>query len=189
MVIFADMNLSRYTIMLVTVLVAFTSLSSSCQNNEEEEMGKLKKGDMAPDFELPDQDRNMVKLSDYRGKKNIVLYFYPADDTPGCTAEACSFRDNYDDFADADTEVIGVSNNGATSHQNFITKYNLNFKLLTDRGGKVAKKYGVGSFLGLLGGRMTFVIDKSGKIVMVFDSRFEAKKHVQEALKALEEMN
>lgn len=182
------MSWSRYTGWWLFVLIALSSLSSSCQNNNEETMAKLNKGDMAPDFELPDQDKNMVKLSDYRGKKNVVLYFYPADDTPGCTAEACSFRDNYDEFANADTEVIGVSSNGANSHQKFITKYNLNFKLLTDKGGKVSKAYGVGSFLGILGGRVTFLIDKSGKVVMVFNSQFNATKHVKEALQALEEV-
>lgn len=181
-------NILKHT-SLILLLFAMSIGASSCQNTDEEIMGKVNEGDIAPDFELPDQDGNTFKLSDLRGKKNVVLYFYPADDTPGCTAEACSFRDSYEEFANNDTEVVGVSSNGTGSHQAFIAKYNLNFTLLSDKGGKVKKLYGVTDFLGLLSGRKTFVIDKNGKVVMSFTSNTNATKHVKESLKALEQLN
>src|SRR5215467_10254312 len=118
-------------------------------------------GDRAPDFALPDRSGRTVRLSDFRGKQAVVLYFYPKDDTPGCTKEACAFRDQYQDFQDAGAEVIGVSSDSETSHEKFASKYKLPFVLLADKGGKIRKQYGVPATLGLLPGRVTFVIDKS----------------------------
>ena len=127
-----------------------------------------------------------MRLGDYRGKKAVVLYFYPKDDTPGCTAESCSFRDQYEAFKDAGAEVIGVSSDSAESHARFAEKHRLPFVLLADRGGAVRKQYGVPATLGLLPGRVTFVIDRDGVVRHVFNSQFQATKHVAEALTALQ---
>ena len=145
-------------------------------------------GDRAPDFALPDRNGRTVRLGDYRGKKAVVLYFYPKDDTPGCTKEACAFRDQYQDLQDAGAEVIGVSSDGEAAHEKFATKYRLPFVLLADRGGTVRKQYGVPATLGLLPGRVTFVIDRQGVVRHVFNSQFQATKHVAEALTALRAM-
>ena len=143
-------------------------------------------GDPAPDFALADRNGRTVRLGDYRGKQAVVLYFYPKDDTPGCTAESCSFRDQYDAFKDAGAEVIGVSSDSAESHARFAEKHRLPFVLLADRGGAVRKQYGVPSTLGVLPGRVTFVIDRDGVVRHVFNSQFQATKHVAEALTALQ---
>lgn len=146
----------------------------------------LKPGQNAPDFELPDNNGNLIKLSDFKGKKNVVLFFYPKDFTAGCTAEACSFRDNYEDFTDAGAEVIGISSDGVISHRDFASRYKLPFILLSDKGGKVKRKFGVmDNFLGLIPGRVTFVIDKKGVIIKSFESQINPLKHISEALEAL----
>jgi peroxiredoxin Q/BCP len=142
----------------------------------------IKVGDAAPEFDLTDAAGKRVRLSDFRGKRNVVLYFYPKDDTPGCTKEACSFRDNYQDFTDAGAEVIGVSSDDGASHQKFSEKFKLPFTLVSDTGGGVRKRYGVPATLGLLPGRVTFVIDRDGIVRHVFNSQLQATKHVDEAL-------
>jgi peroxiredoxin Q/BCP len=142
-------------------------------------------GQPAPDFELPDADGKRVRLADFKGKKAVVLYFYPKDDTPGCTAEACSFRDSYEDFQDAGAEVIGVSSDSASSHAKFAKRHELPFTLLSDAKGEVRKKYGVPSTMGLLPGRVTYVIDKKGVVRHVFNSQLQATRHVSEALDAI----
>ncbi len=142
-------------------------------------------GDVAPDFALPDAAGRTVRLGDYREKKAVGLYFYPKDDTPGCTKEACTFRDQYQDFVDAGAEVIGVSSDSAASHGKFAAKHTLPFVLLSDRGGTVRKQYGVPATLGLLPGRVTFVIDRHGIVRHVFNSQLQATRHVSEALGAL----
>jgi peroxiredoxin Q/BCP len=141
-------------------------------------------GDPAPDFTLNDQDGKPVRLADYRGRK-LVVYFYPKDDTPGCTKESCSFRDHYTAFTDAGAEVIGISSDSEASHKKFKEKYKLPFTLLSDRDGQVRKAYGVPATLGLLPGRVTFVIDKHGVVRHVFNSQFKATQHVSEAIDAL----
>src|SRR5260221_14398258 len=113
-------------------------------------------GDHAPDFTLPNQSGEPVRLSDFLGKTDIVLYFYPKDDTSGCTTEACSFRDSYEVFKDAGAEVIGVSSDSAESHQRFAAKNRLPFILLSDAGGALRKRYGVSTTFGLLPGRVTY---------------------------------
>src|SRR5438093_13504497 len=122
----------------------------------------IQAGDPAPDFALPDASGRTVRLSDFRGRKAVVLYFYPKDDTPGCTKEACTFRDQYQDFQDAGAEVIGVSSDSPESHAKFAAKHRLPFTLLADRGGETRKAYGVPATLGLLPGRVTYVIDLGG---------------------------
>lgn len=142
-------------------------------------------GDEAPDFELLDHAGHAVRLRDFRGKKPVVLYFYPKDDTPGCTKEACAFRDQYQDFQDAGAEVIGISSDSAGSHARFVEKYELPFRLLADRGGRVRKAYGVAATFGLIPGRVTFVIDAGGTVRHVFNSQTQATRHVSEALETL----
>jgi thioredoxin-dependent peroxiredoxin len=141
----------------------------------------LRVGDAAPDFELPSQTGDTVKLSDQRGHW-VVVYFYPADDTPGCTAEACSFRDNYEDFTDAGATVIGISGDSVESHVKFADKHNLPFTLLSDGDGELRKSWGVGKSLGILPGRVTYVIDPEGVVRTRFSSQLRAKQHHQEAL-------
>ena len=154
-------------------------------NQPEKNMAKLNVGDMAPNFELNDANNNLVGLSDYLGKKNVVVYFYPKDDTPGCTAQACSFRDSYEDFAAAGAEVIGISSDGAGSHQGFAGKYELPFVLLSDPNGTARKAYGAYDLFGMIPGRVTFVINKEGKIIHKFDSQLSPTKHIKESLDIL----
>lgn len=141
-------------------------------------------GQRAPEFTLPDANGKPVRLADFSGKP-VVLYFYPKDDTPGCTKEACSFRDQYQDFQDAGAVVIGVSSDSSESHRKFAAKHRLPFTLLADRGGEVRKRYGVPATLGLLPGRVTFVIDGGGVVRHVFNSQLDATRHVTEALGTL----
>ncbi len=145
-------------------------------------------GDAAPEFDLSDSSGKRVRLSDFRGKKSVVLYFYPKDDTPGCTKEACSFRDQYEALKDAGAEVIGVSSDSEASHQKFATKHKLPFTLVADAGGAVRKRYGVRATLGILPGRVTFVIDREGIVRHVFNSQLQATKHVDEALGVLKRL-
>ncbi|PIO48773.1 MAG: thioredoxin-dependent thiol peroxidase [[Chlorobium] sp. 445] len=139
----------------------------------------LKVGDMAPDFELKADDGRTVKLSDYKDK-TVVLFFYPKDETPGCTKEACAFRDTYDDFKAAGIEVFGISVDNIDSHQAFKKKQNLNFTLLSDETKDVSKKYGV---LGLMGysQRVTFLIGKGGIIKKIFKD-VNPEQHAKEVL-------
>ncbi|MBW4557490.1 MAG: peroxiredoxin [Trichormus sp. ATA11-4-KO1] len=148
----------------------------------------VKVGDTAPDFTLPAQDGSTVSLRDFRGQQAVVLYFYPKDDTPGCTAESCAFRDQYEVFKTAGAEVIGVSGDSRESHQKFAAKHNLPFTLLSDKDNQVRKQYGATTAFGLIPGRVTYVIDKEGVVQYVFDSMLNFKGHVEEALKTLQEL-
>jgi peroxiredoxin Q/BCP len=143
----------------------------------------VKEGETAPDFSLKDQNGNTVRLSDFKGKKAVVLYFYPKDDTPGCTKQACSFRDAIEDFMQLDAEVIGISSD--KDHRQFAEKYKLPFKLLSDYDSKVRKLYDVPATLGILPGRVTYVIDKQGVVRKIYNNQFQAELHVEEARKAL----
>jgi len=145
----------------------------------------LKVGTRAPDFRLPALRGGEVGLSDFLGKKNVVLFFYPKDETLGCTAEACSFRDAYDDFRDAGAEVIGISADSIESHASFAAHHHLPMQLLTDAGGRVAELYDVKPSLGLFAGRETFIIDKEGTIRHVFRSQVRVRQHVEESLSVL----
>lgn len=146
---------------------------------------KVGVGSKAPDFTLPSGTGEMVSLSDFLGKKPVVLYFYPKDDTPGCTKEACAFRDEYREFEKLDAEVIGISSDSVESHRSFAARHNLPFTLLSDEGGKARKLYGVPNTLGLVPGRVSYVIDKDGVIQHVFSSQIKTARHVEEALKCL----
>ncbi|MDF7811244.1 peroxiredoxin [Hymenobacter sp. YC55] len=149
----------------------------------------LQLGDTAPDFTLKTTTGEAFRLADQRGKRAIVLYFYPKDDTPGCTAEACSFRDQYQDFQDLGAEVVGVSSDSEASHQKFTQKHRLPFPLLADTGGQVRKLYEVPrALLGILPGRVTFVIDKQGVIRYIFNSMNRATDHVAHARQVLTDL-
>jgi peroxiredoxin Q/BCP len=139
-------------------------------------------GDAAPDFTLSAQTGEQITLSDYRGDKVVVLYFYPKDETRGCTAEACAFRDSYEEFAEAGAQVIGISSDSVDSHDRFARKYNLPFVLVADVGGEVRKSYGISSTLGILPGRVTYVIDHEGIVRHVFTSMVNIGKHINSAL-------
>jgi peroxiredoxin Q/BCP len=149
---------------------------------------KINVGDKAPDFTLPSQMGDKVTLSEYFGKKNVVLYFYPKDETRGCTREACEFRDRYDVFTSLGAEVLGVSSDTLESHKSFATHHGLPFLLLSDEDGKVRKLYGVPSTMGIIPGRVTYIIDKKGIVRHVFSSQFQPEKHIEEALKILKEL-
>jgi thioredoxin-dependent peroxiredoxin len=151
-------------------------------------MSSIQVGERAPDFRLPALRGGEVALSDYRGKKNVVLFFYPRDASPGCTVEACTFRDAYEDFVDAGAEVIGVSSDSLADHAAFAGKHQLPMQLLSDEGGKVRAQYGVKSTLGLLPGRETFIIDKDGVVRHVFRSQLRFKNHVVESLAVLQSL-
>jgi thioredoxin-dependent peroxiredoxin len=146
-------------------------------------------GDEAPDFELPAQTGETVRLSDHRGRSVVVLYFYPKDDTPGCTAEACAFRDSYEVFTDAGAEVIGVSSDSVASHERFGAAHRVPFSLVSDAGGQLRKRYGVKSNFGVLPGRVTYVIDRDGIVRHVFSSMSNIGGHVKGALAVVEELN
>jgi peroxiredoxin Q/BCP len=150
-------------------------------------MVELDVGDKGPDFSLMDERGRLVSLRDYLGKKVVILYFYPKDFTPGCTAEACSFRDDYKVFEERGAVVVGVSLDSVESHMKFSEKYNLPFLLLSDSRKEVAKAYGVLGTGGFLAKRVTFVIDKEGKIAAVFP-KVDVKHHSEEVLKVLDEL-
>jgi peroxiredoxin Q/BCP len=143
-------------------------------------------GDKAPDFTLPSQSGEEVRLADRLGERVVVLYFYPKDNTSGCTAEACAFRDSYETFTDAG--VIGVSSDSADRHAAFSGRHNLPFTLLSDRGGRVRKSYGVPSVLGVVPGRVTYVIDRTGTVRHVFSSMMNIGQHVSDALAVVRQL-
>ncbi len=152
---------------------------------------EIKEGNKAPDFTALDQDGKKVKLSSFRGKKNIILYFYPKDMTPGCTTQACDFRDQQKSFKS--TIILGVSIDSQERHQKFIEKYDLPFTLLADTDKKVVQKYGVWqekklygkTFMGIV--RSTFIIDKTGTVRKIF-VKVKVKNHIEEVLNALKEL-
>jgi peroxiredoxin Q/BCP len=146
---------------------------------------KVRVGSIAPDFTLPSQSGTRVSLNDFLGKRPVVLFFYPKDDTPGCTRQACAFRDEHEEFAKLDAEVIGVSSDAVPSHEQFAQKHGLPFTLLSDEGGLVRELYGVPATFGLFPGRVTYVIDEEGVVRHVFSSQLAVTRHVEEALEAL----
>jgi peroxiredoxin Q/BCP len=145
----------------------------------------LKPGNKAPDFNLVDSNGDVFQLSEKLKEASIVLFFYPKDETRGCIAEACSFRDQYEVFKEQGAEVVGISSDDLQSHQRFSSKYNLPYILLSDTGGKVRKLYGVPRTLGLIPGRTTYVIDQAGIVRYAFDSLTKPLEHVAGALEIL----
>jgi len=148
----------------------------------------VKVGDTAPNFTLSSQTGQPVSLTDFQGKKSVVLYFYPKDDTPGCTAESCAFRDSYEVFQESGAEVIGISGDSPQSHQQFASKHNLPFTLLSDIGNQTRQLYGVPATFWLLPGRVTYIIDRDGIVRHIFNSQLNVKGHIEESLKTLKEL-
>ena len=177
------MRKKLFPVLVLTIFIILAINYSTGQSN------KLEIGDTIPQFTLRDQNNKEFDVTKYRGKKPMVIYFYPKDDTPGCTKEACSFRDEFETFIDMNVKVIGISSDDVASHKKFAEKYNLPFTLLADTKKKVRKLFGVpNSLLGLLPGRVTYVVDKNGTIVHIFNSQFSAEKHINEALSILKEI-
>ncbi len=142
-------------------------------------MGKeIGVGDKIPDFTLPNEQNQLVRISSKDAKKRII-YFYPKDDTKVCSAQACSFRDWQSELAAFGYEVIGISSDGPEAHQKFIAKFNLNFTLLSDKGGVVRKQFGASSFIGLIPSRKTFLVDECGIVEFVYNAMFEDEGHVK----------
>jgi thioredoxin-dependent peroxiredoxin len=175
-----------YRFYLIVYLLLFTSYLTFSQENN---MSEIKIGSSIPTFSLPDQNGNMFDINSVIGKKNLVIYFYPKDDSPGCTKEACSFRDQFEAFKEADAMIIGISGQSVESHKEFAERHNLSFTLLSDEGNKIRKRFGVPTnLLGLLPGRVTYIADKQGKVIYVFNSQTQATKHVDEALRILKKI-
>jgi peroxiredoxin Q/BCP len=139
-------------------------------------------GDRAPDFELSAGDGHQVRLADALGRSNVVLFFYPKDETTGCTIEACAFRDSHPDFLALGAEVIGISADSVESHKHFADRHQLPMSLVSDPGGVVAGRYGVTKMWGLIPGRVTFLIDRGGIIRHITDGRLRFRQHATEAL-------
>lgn len=143
-------------------------------------------GDVIPHFTALDTNEEKFDTLEYIGKKPLVIYFYPKDNTLGCTAQACGFRDQYQDFTALGAEVIGISSDTVDSHDTFAKRYKLPFVLLSDTDKKLRKLFGVPSgLMGMLPGRVTYVIDKEGKVVLIFDNGINATKHISVALEAI----
>lgn len=147
---------------------------------------KVKVGDRAPLFEGMTDSGEKISFSSLVGSKNVVLYFYPKDDTPGCTAEACSFRDNWEKILSMDASVIGVSSQSVESHQDFKKKHSLPFPLVSDPENEIRKLYGATGFL--IPPRVTFIIDKQGIVRYIINSQLNITKHLSDSLQTLESM-
>lgn len=149
---------------------------------------RVQVGDRAPDFALPDQSKNLVHLADLLAKGPLVLYFYPSDNSAGCTTQACAFRDSYEAFQEAGATVVGVSVDSSESHEGFAQRHRLPFALLSDADGAVQQLYGVRKTLGIFRGRVTFVIDRQGIIRRRFSSQLNPTRHIAEALPVVQSL-
>ena len=159
------------------------------QNFNINNMNALQIGALIPELTLPDQNGKMFDIKNVLGSKKLVIYFYPKDDSPGCTKEACYFRDLFEVFKEADAVIIGISGQSVESHKKFAVKHRLSFTLLSDSGNKIRKLFGVPTnAFGILPGRVTYVADRSGKVAYMFNSQIQAERHVDEALKILKEL-
>lgn len=146
-------------------------------------------GDKCPIFTLKDQNNQDFSIESVLGQKILVIYFYPKDDTPGCTAEACSFRDSYEEFKDLGCEVIGISSDSVSSHKNFAEKHRLSFTLLADTKKAVRNQFGVpGNLFGLIPGRVTYIIDQSGIVRSVYNSLTQAATHINESIETVKKL-
>jgi len=146
-------------------------------------------GDPAPEFSVTVLQGCKLSLTDFIGKKAVVLFFYPADESPICTREACAFRDAYQDFVEAGAEVIGVSGDSEQSHHRFVEHHRLPFHLVSDADGALRRAFGVPKTLGMLPGRVTYVIDRDGIVRHLFSSQLNAARHVSEALDVLQKLS
>jgi peroxiredoxin Q/BCP len=168
------------------LFLLYFNFHSSAQNASAPSTGEVTTGSSIPGFSLHDQNDQLFDIGSVLGRKNLVIYFYPKDDSPGCTKQACSFRDQFEVFREADALIIGISSGSVKSHKEFESKYNLNYTLLSDEGNRIRKLFGVPTnFLGLVPGRVTYVVNKEGKVVFIFNSQMNAEQHVTEALQIL----
>ena len=175
-----------YAFYLAVYLILFAAYFSFNNSNS---MAKIEVGSEIPQFTLQNQFGDTFNIDNYIGKKNLVIYFYPKDDTPGCTKEACSFRDQFAVFEDSDAMIIGISSQSVESHLKFAEKHRLNYTLLADVNKEVRKLFGVPADLfGLIPGRVTYIVNKEGKVVYVFNSQTNAEKHVDEALVVIKDL-
>lgn len=165
------------------IIITLFALSAVFCKATDKETNPIALGDKVPSFSLPDQNGTVINIDSLVGKQKLVIYFYPKDDSPGCTKEACYFRDMYEVFKDADAMVIGISGQSVESHKKFEEKYKLNFTLLSDKDNTVSKLFGVPGKI--LPGRVTYVIDQKGVVVYIFNSQANATQHVDEALKII----
>jgi peroxiredoxin Q/BCP len=164
-------------------------LNQSGLDKMQQAVSKVQVGDLAPDFSLPDPSNNLVHFADLVKQNIVVLYFYPKDFSMGCTAEACTFRDNYEAFQQAGVTVVGLSSDSVESHQAFVQRHHLPFLLLSDVDGSVQKTYGVqGLFADFFPGRITYIIDRRGIVRNVFSSRVNMRAHVSSALKIVKSL-
>lgn len=176
-----------YLTVYFTLFIVYINFHDKTHLNNSTDMEKIEVGCKVPVFSLKDQHGNIFNLNSVLGKKNLVIYFYPKDDSPGCTKEACSFRDQFAVFEEADAMVIGINSQSIDSHLKFAQKHLLNFTLLSDKHNEVRKLFNVkGDMFGLIPGRVTFVINKEGKIIFIFNSQTQAERHVNEALRILQ---
>lgn len=181
------MNYSFKSLSVTLFLIWIFSSCSAADSGKYRDMEKVKVGSTIPLFELKDQNGDLFKLSSLVGKRNIVLFFYPKDDTPGCTAQACAFRDQFDIFEEAGASIVGVSSQSVESHHKFASKYSLNYTILSDEGGDVRKLFGVpNSLFGLIPGRVTYIIDIYGKVLYIFNSQTNVERHIDESLRILQ---
>ena len=152
-------------------------------------MAEIRIGDRVPSFSLPDQNGTVFSLDEALGKGPLVFFFYPKDETPGCTAEACSFRDASSELLAAGATVFGISSDSVESHKRFASKHDLGYRLLADEGGTVRAQFGVPRGLfGLLDGRVTYVVDEKGLLRHRFDAMIRATKHVDEAITTVKKL-
>jgi len=178
-----------YLAIYLLLFIFYFNFKSYSQSTQTNEMDKIGVGSSIPSFSLKNQFGKDFNIDEVKGKKNLVIYFYPKDDSPGCTKEACSFRDQFEVFSDADALIIGISAQSVQSHLDFANKYRLNYTLLSDEGNKIRKLFDVPTnFFGLLPGRVTYIVNKSGKVVFIFNSQIQAEKHIDEAIRILKEL-
>ena len=174
----------------LSISIYFLTLASTSCAPSMNAMKQIQKGSIIPTFALPDQNGNLFDIRSVLGKKNLVIYFYPKDDSPGCTKQACTFRDQFEVFREADAEIIGISSDDVESHKKFAETYRLTYTLLSDTEGKVRKLFDVPSDLfGLLPGRVTYIVNKQGIVIHTFDSQLQTEKHIEEALAALKQIS
>ena len=177
-------------IIVLLIAAAVFNFFNKSHNQNKKDMKAIQVGDMMPEFTLPDQDGSLFDIKSVLGTKKLVIFFYPKDDSPGCTKEACYFRDLFEVFKEADAVIIGISGQSVESHKKFAVKHRLSYTLLSDSGNKVRKLFGVPTnAFGLLPGRVTYIADRNGKVVYIFNSQVQAERHVDEALKILKELN
>jgi len=178
-----------YLSIYLVLFIFYFSLRGNTQTVNNISMKRIEVGSSIPEFSLPDQDGKLFDIASVVGKKKLVIYFYPMDDSPGCTKEACSFRDQFEVFSEAGAMVIGISGQSIDSHKKFADKYHLNYTLLADIGDKIRKLFDVPTnLLGLLPGRVTYITNLNGKVVYIFNSQSQATQHVDESLRILKTM-